>query len=100
MSKSAKVVLGRVLIMPNTGGIGTGCISSQGPLAFCWPIFHFFSPGGPTIGGGMKRAFMLGAVALVASCVFAQTSLLSAVAFVKTAFAPLLPDMLAVRDYA
>ena len=48
----------------------------------------------------MKRAFMLGAVALVASCVFAQTSLLSAVAFVKTAFAPLLPDMLAVRDYA
>ena len=39
----------------------------------------------------MRRAFMLGAAALVASCVFHRTSLLSAVAFVKP-FHPLLPE--------
>jgi hypothetical protein len=49
----------------------------------------------------MKRVFVLGAVALVASCVFAQDAFAQrGRGTVEAAYAHLLPDMLAVRDCA
>ena len=51
----------------------------------------------------MKRAFMLGAAALVASCVFAQDVFAQrsgSRGLGEAGSAPLLPDILAVRNYA
>jgi len=57
--------------MPNTGGIGTGCISRQWPLAFCWPIVHFLAREVPTIGGGHEagvHAWRCGAGCFLCVC--------------------------------
>ena len=48
----------------------------------------------------MKSAFMLGAAALVASCVLAQDVFAQRGGFREAGSVPLLPDILAVRNYA
>jgi hypothetical protein len=47
----------------------------------------------------MKSAFMLGAAALVASCVFAQDVVAQGDGFREARSEPLLPDILAARNH-